>query len=186
MSLLRTSIPRRLQLARVSTLRQFHSSPARLIAVGDAIPSVQLKEDSPGNVVDLAKEIEGLKKAVIVGVPAAFSPACSAKHIPTFIHHKATESTPTFVVAVNDPFVMKAWKESDALNGATKVGIRFLADSTGEFAKKMGMTFDKSVDIFGTLRNKRYAVVVEDGKVTKVVEEPDNTGVNETTADKVL
>ncbi|EWC45909.1 hypothetical protein DRE_04916 [Drechslerella stenobrocha 248] len=184
MSLRRISLP--WQYARALSLRQFHSSPARSIAVGDAIPSVQLKEDSPGNVVDIAKEIAGLKKAVIVGVPAAFSPACSASHIPTFISHKKTESTPTFVISVNDPFVTKAWKESDALAGATKLGIRFLADPTAEFAKKMGMTFDGSVNIFGTLRNKRYAVVVEDGKVTKVVEEPDNTGVKETTADKVL
>ncbi|KAF3903423.1 hypothetical protein ABW21_db0209462 [Orbilia brochopaga] len=71
MSLLRTSIPR--QWARIALRRQFHSSPARLIAVGDAIPSAQLKEDSPGNSVDIAKELEGLKKAIIVGVPAAFS-----------------------------------------------------------------------------------------------------------------
>lgn len=50
----------------------------------------------------------------------------------------------------------------------------------------MGMTFEKSLDIFGTLRNKRYAVVVENGKVSKVVSEPDNTGVSETVAEKVL
>ncbi|KAF3916959.1 hypothetical protein AA313_de0205443 [Arthrobotrys entomopaga] len=50
----------------------------------------------------------------------------------------------------------------------------------------MEMDFGKSVDIFGTLRNKRYAVVVENGKVTKVAEEPDNTGVSVTVAEKVL
>ncbi|EPS43511.1 hypothetical protein H072_2498 [Dactylellina haptotyla CBS 200.50] len=182
MSLLRTSLLR--QSTRGVFARQFHSSPARLIAVGDAIPSVELKEDSPGNVVNIAQEIAGLKKAVIVGVPAAFSPACSATHVPGYISHKAIAETPTFVISVNDPFVTKAWKES--LEGAKEAGIRFLADPTGEFAKKMSMDFAKSVGIFGTLRNKRYAVVVENGKVTKVASEPDNTGVKETTAEKIL
>ncbi|KAK6524196.1 hypothetical protein TWF694_005856 [Orbilia ellipsospora] len=181
MSLLRNSI---LRQSRGILTRQFHSSPARLIAVGDAIPSVELKEDSPGTVVDIAQEIAGLKKAVIVGVPAAFSPACSATHVPSYIAHKDIKNTPTFVISVNDPFVTKAWKES--LDGAKEAGIRFLADPTGEFAKKMEMDFGKSVDIFGTLRNKRYAVVVENGKVTKVAEEPDNTGVSVTVAEKVL
>ncbi|KAF3934667.1 Peroxiredoxin-2C [Dactylellina cionopaga] len=182
MSLLRASLLR--QSTRTTLFRQFHTTPARFIAVGDAIPSVQLKEDSPGNNVDIAKEISGLKKAVIVGVPAAFSPACSSTHVPGYIAHKDIKNTPTFVVAVNDSFVMKAWKES--LDGAAESGIRFLADGTGEFAKKMGMTFDQSVDIFGTLRNKRYAVVVENGKVTKVAEEADNTGVKDSTAENVL
>ncbi|RVD89314.1 uncharacterized protein DFL_000327 [Arthrobotrys flagrans] len=165
-------------------IRQFHSTPPKFIAVGDAIPAVELKEDSPGNVVDIASEVAGLKKAVIVGVPAAFSPACSATHVPGYIAHKDIKSTPTYVIAVNDPFVMKAWKES--IPGAKESGIRFLADGTGDFAKKMGMTFEKSVGIFGNLRNKRYAVVVENGKVSKVFEEGDNTGVNDTVAEKVL
>ncbi|KAF3931881.1 Peroxiredoxin-2C [Dactylella cylindrospora] len=183
MSLFRTALPLR-QTLRGPLSRQFHASSAGLIAVGDSIPSVELKEDSPGNSVNIATEISGLKKAVIVGVPGAFSPACSANHVPTYIAHKDIKSIPTFVVAVNDPFVVGQWK--NAIEGAKESGIRFLADPKAEFAKKMEMTFDKSVDIFGTLRNKRYAVVVEDGKVTKVVSEPDNTGVNETVAEKVL
>lgn len=52
-----------------------------------------------------------------------------------------------------------------------------MADPTGEFAEKLDLTFEKSLDIFGTVRNKRYAIVVENGKVSKVVSEPDNVGV---------
>lgn len=88
-----------------SRTRAFHSSARSLIKVGDSIPSVNLVENSPGNQVDLAEEVNG-KKALIIGVPGAFSPACSESHVPGYINHgKIKEQGDVYVVAVNDAFV---------------------------------------------------------------------------------
>ncbi|KAJ5898842.1 Redoxin [Penicillium taxi] len=161
----------------------FHSSRPAFVQKGDAIPNLNvLVENSPGNKVNLAKEIKG--KAVIIGTPAAFSPACSSTHVPGFINHpKLKEAGQAFVISVNDPFVTKAWAES--LDKSGKSGIRFLGDPTGEFTEALDLGFD-SVAIFGNRRSKRYALLVEDGKVKEAFVEPDNTGVNVSTAENVL
>ena len=84
--------------------RSFHASAPAFVKVGDSIPNIELVEGSPGNKVSIAKELEG--KGVIIGVPAAFSPSCSAKHVPGYINSKALQSAGNvFVVSVNDPFV---------------------------------------------------------------------------------
>jgi 2-Cys peroxiredoxin 5 len=153
-----------------------------LVNVGDAVPNVDLVENSPGNKVNLAKELSG--KGVIVGVPAAFSPACSSSHIPGYINHpKLKDAGNVFVVSVNDSFVMKAWAAS--LDPTGKSGVRFLADPAGDFTKALDLEFD-SATVFGNNRSKRYALVIEDGKVKEAHVEPDNTGLNVSAADKVL
>ncbi|GAB1200967.1 hypothetical protein APSETT444_010349 [Aspergillus pseudonomiae] len=83
----------------------FHNTAPAFVQKGDSIPNLDvLVEDSPGNKVNLANELKG--KGVIVGVPAAFSPACSSSHVPGFINHpKLKEAGQVFVVSVNDPFV---------------------------------------------------------------------------------
>jgi 2-Cys peroxiredoxin 5 len=135
---------------------------------------LDLVEDSPGNKVNLANELKG--KGVIIGVPAAFSPACSASHIPGFINHpKLKEAGQVFVVAVNDPFVTKAWATS--LDPTGKSGVRFLGDPSGEFTKALDLSFESSA-IFGNDRSKRYALLVENGKVKEAFVEPDNIGLN--------
>ncbi|KAF9634411.1 hypothetical protein BFW01_g5306 [Lasiodiplodia theobromae] len=78
---------------------------------------------------------------------------------------------------------MKAW--GDVLDPAGKSGIRFIADPAGSFTKALDLSFDSRA-IFGNERSKRYALVVEDGKVKEAHVEPDNTGVNVSAADKVL
>lgn len=104
--------------------RLFSSTPAVMVKPGDAIPAVDLVEDSPGNLVNLHKELTG--NGLIIGVPAAFStslfslvcgtrtftlkpilgPSCSNTHVPGFINHpKLKNAGKVFVVAVNDPFV---------------------------------------------------------------------------------
>lgn len=91
-----------------SIRRQFlHATPRAFVKVGDAIPDLEvLVEDSPGNKLSLAKELASTPKAVIVGVPAAFSGACSTTHVPGYINHpKLREAGKVFVVSVNDPFV---------------------------------------------------------------------------------
>ncbi|KAL7268372.1 hypothetical protein RUND412_009006 [Rhizina undulata] len=161
--------------------RSFHISVRTLIKVNDSIPDVEVMEDSPGNKFSIAEELKGKKKALIVGVPAAFSPACSATHVPGYITAKS--GIPTYVVAVNDPFVTKAWGES--LAGSKEAGIRFIADPGCKLTNALDLAFDGTA-IFGGPRSKRYALYVEDGKVSKIFVEPDNTGVNVSAAEKVL
>ncbi|EAZ63834.1 putative thioredoxin peroxidase [Scheffersomyces stipitis CBS 6054] len=151
----------------------------RSISVGAKIPSTIVYENSPGNQVNLAEEVaEG--KSIIIGVPGAFSPACSSSHVPGFIkrlrgfNEKGFQKF--FVVAVNDAFVTKAW--GDALLGSTVAGaqIKFLADPSGAFTKDLDLLFD-ATKFFGNERSRRYALIVEDGTVTKTFVEPDNTSV---------
>ncbi|PGH26580.1 hypothetical protein AJ80_01709 [Polytolypa hystricis UAMH7299] len=154
----------------------FHSTRPAFVKVGDAIPNLEvLAENSPGNNVNLAKEL-GTGKGLIIGTPGAFSPACSATHVPGYINHpKLKDAGKVFVLAVNDPFVTKAWGES--LDPGNKSGIRFLGDPAGEFTEALDLDFDATT-IFGNPRSKRYALVVENGKVTGAFVEPDNTGVD--------
>ncbi|KAJ5297774.1 hypothetical protein PENANT_c012G00797 [Penicillium antarcticum] len=161
----------------------FHSTAPAFVQKGDAIPNLDcLVENSPGNKINLAKEIKN--KGVIIGTPAAFSPACSSTHVPGFMNHpKLKEAGQAFVISVNDPFVTKAW--ADSLDPEGKSGVRFLGDPSGKFTEALDLSFD-SAAIFGNDRSKRYALLVENGKVKEAFVEPDNTGVNVSTAEKVL
>ncbi|OJD09739.1 hypothetical protein AJ78_08951 [Emergomyces pasteurianus Ep9510] len=161
----------------------FHSTRPSLVKVGDAVPNLEvLTENSPGNKVNLAKELQG--KGLIIGTPGAFSPACSATHVPGFANHpKLKDAGKVFVVSVNDAFVTGAW--SKMVDPEQKSGIRFLGDPQGEFTKALDLDFDGSA-IFGNLRSKRYVLVIEDGKVKKTFIEPDNTGLNVSKAENVL
>ncbi|KAK1998709.1 redoxin [Colletotrichum falcatum] len=165
--------------------RAFHSTPRALVKAGDAVPNLDvLVENSPGNIVNLADEFAKVTKGLIIGVPAAFSPACSASHIPSYIQHpKLKEQGAVFVVSVNDPFVMKAW--GSQMDPAGQTGIRFLADPAGEFTKALDADFDSKA-IFGNDRSKRYTLVIENGKVKEAHVEPDNTGTAVSLANKVL
>ncbi|ORY58861.1 alkyl hydroperoxide reductase/peroxiredoxin, partial [Pseudomassariella vexata] len=159
--------------------RSFHASRAAFVKVGDKLPNLEvLCEDSPGNKVNLAEEFNNVKRGLIIGVPAAFSGACSQKHIPSYMNHPRTKEIQmdggkVVVVSVNDAFVMKAWH--DQLDPVKDSGIRFLGDPTGDFTRALDLGFDGSA-IFGGMRGKRYALVVEDGKVASAHVEPDNTG----------
>ncbi|KAK3698785.1 hypothetical protein LTR37_016789 [Vermiconidia calcicola] len=164
-------------------VRSFHATSSAFVNVGDSLPDVELVENSPSNKVSIANELKG-QKGLIIGVPAAFSPSCSATHIPGYIaSNKLKDAGKVFVVSVNDPFVMKAWGEG--LDPEKKSGIRFLGDPSGQFTNSLDLAFDAAA-IFGHARSKRYAIVVEDGKVKEAHVEPDNTGVNVSAADKVL
>ncbi|GEQ70969.1 hypothetical protein JCM33374_g4650 [Metschnikowia sp. JCM 33374] len=166
--------------------RSFSTSSARYVAAGDKIPSVSLFEGSPGNEVNLAEEAAS-GKAIIIGVPGAFSPACSASHVPGYLTHlhefHDKGYTSLFVTGVNDAFVMKAWGE--ATNKQAAAGVRFLADPKGEFAKKWDVLFDAS-KFFGNERSERYAVLVEDGTVTHAFVEPEKTAIDVSAAEAVL
>ena len=104
----------------LSTLRPFHSTRANMVQIGDAIPNVPLNEGTPGSKIELSKDLSG--KGIIVCVPAAFSPSCSATHIPGYVNlPKTKDAGQVFVVSVNDPFVMAAWGKT--LDPTSKTGV---------------------------------------------------------------
>lgn len=164
--------------------RGFMSSAVRSVSVGQKLPSSTLFEGSPGNNVSIVEEI-GQDKAVIIGVPGAFSPACSASHVPGYLKQLAAFKNKgydkVFVVGVNDAFVFKAWGDQLDNSGS----IRFLADPKGEFTSALDLTFDAS-KFFGNHRSKRFALLINDGKVERTFIEPDNVSVDVSSAEKVL
>ena len=143
-----------------------------MIAVGQKLPNATLyeflNEASEGcSVGPNAFEVEKLaagKKIVIFALPGAFTPTCSAQHVPGFVEHfdaiKAKGVDEVWCVSVNDPFVMGAWGR-DLMVGKK---VRMLGDGSAEFTKKVGMEFDLVARGLG-VRSQRYAMIVEDGVV---------------------
>ena len=137
------------------------------ISAGDTLPGATLLRlgDEGPEPVSLSDKLAG-RKVVIFGLPGAFTRTCSAAHLPSFIRTKpqfdAKGVDEIICIAVNDPFVMKAWGQS---TGADEAGITLLGDALGEFTNAIGMNFDAPVAGFIN-RSKRYAMLVEDGKVT--------------------
>jgi peroxiredoxin (alkyl hydroperoxide reductase subunit C) len=143
-----------------------------MIAVGEKLPNATLyeffNEEAEGcalgpNAFEVEKIAAG-KKIVIFGLPGAFTPTCSAKHVPGYVEHcdaiKAKGVDEIWCVSVNDPFVMGAWGRDQ------KVGkkVRMLGDGSGEFTKKLGLELDLTARGLG-VRSDRYAMIVEDGVV---------------------
>jgi len=142
------------------------------IAVGDKLPDVKLvKATENGPQPVQSGEYFAGKKVALFSVPGAFTPTCSAKHLPGFVEKaadlKAKGIDEIACTAVNDPFVMKAW---GAANGSPDVTM--LADGNGDFAKAVGLTMDGSGFGLGT-RGQRFSMVVNDGVVEQLhVEAP--------------
>jgi len=164
--------------------RNFHLSAMAPVAVGDQVPSVTLFEDSPGGKVELASLCAG-KKVVIFGVPGAFTPGCSKTHLPGYVaaaeDMKAKGVQEILCVSVNDPFVMEAWGKDQGAGGK----VRMMADTCGDLTKALELELDLSA-VLGSVRCKRFSMVVEDGKVTKLNVEPDGTGLTCSLADKIV
>ena len=135
------------------------------IAVGDKIPSAKLKTMTAEGPKDISTDdIFNGKKVVLFAVPGAFTPTCSAKHLPGFVE-KAAEIKGKGVdtiacLAVNDAFVMGAWGK--AQNTGEKV--LMLADGAAAFTKQLGLDLDLTGPGMG-VRSKRYAMVVDNGTV---------------------
>jgi len=158
--------------------RALHSSTSLKmpIKVGDSLPSVELFEGTPGNKVNIADLGKG-KKIVIVGVPGAFTPSCDKTHLPGYIDQageiKAKGIAEIICVSVNDPFVMAAWGTQQKADGK----VRMLADTNGDFTRAIDLEHDLAA-VLGTKRCKRFAMLVDDGKVKAVDVEPDGTGLS--------
>ena len=137
------------------------------ISVGDAIPAVKVMQataEGPKE-VDTGEFFKG-RTVALFGVPGAFTPTCSAKHLPGFVDKagalKAKGVDEIACTAVNDPFVMSAWGARDG-----SADVTMLADGNGEFAKALGLTMDGSGFGLG-LRGSRWSMVVNDGKVEQL------------------
>ena len=151
-----------------------------MIKVGDKLPAVTLTEfvevEGNGcsigpNPVDVAKAAAG-KTIAIFALPGAFTPTCSAKHVPGYVEHhdalKAAGVDEIWCVSVNDAFVMGAWAREQGTAGK----VRMLGDGSADFAKAVGLTLDLTARGMG-LRSNRYSMLVKNGVVkTLNVEAP--------------
>jgi peroxiredoxin len=143
------------------------------IKVGDKIPSAKLRHMTAEGPKEISTDdIFKGKKVVLFAVPGAFTPTCSAKHLPGFVQNadaiKAKGVDTIACIAVNDAFVMGAWGKAQNTDGK----VQMLADGNATFTKELGLEMDGSGFGLGT-RSKRYAMVVQDGVVKALnVENP--------------
>ena len=144
------------------------------IKVGDKIPSatlMQMKDGGPKPVK--TDDLFAGKKVVVFALPGAFTPTCSAKHLPGFIQHAERNSSDKGVdaiacLSVNDAFVMGAWGEQQKAGDK----VMMLADGNGDFTRALGLEMDGSRFGMGK-RSQRYSMVVDNGVVKELnVEEP--------------
>jgi peroxiredoxin len=144
-----------------------------MIKVGDKMPAAKLRHMTAEGPKEISTdEIFKGKKVVLFAVPGAFTPTCSAKHLPGFVQNaqafKAKGIDTIACVAVNDAFVMGAWGKAQN----TEDKVLMLSDGNGTFAKELGLEMDGSGFGLGT-RSKRYAMVVDNGVVKQLnVENP--------------
>ncbi|OUM04190.1 peroxiredoxin [Variovorax sp. JS1663] len=151
-----------------------------MIKVGDTLPAATLQEYSEvegegcsigPNPVDVNQASAG-KTIALFALPGAFTPTCSAKHVPGYVQRfdelKAAGVDEIWCVSVNDAFVMGAWARDQKTDGK----VRMLADGSGVFANATGLTLDLTARGMG-VRSNRYSMLVKDGKVASLnVEAP--------------
>jgi len=143
-----------------------------MLKVGDKLPAGSLQEfvevEGNGcsigpNTFDIAKLTAG-KKIAVFGLPGAYTPTCSAKHVPGYVEKaaelKAAGVDEIWCVSVNDAFVMGAWGRDQKTAGK----VRMMADGSADFAKNTGLTLDLTARGMG-LRSQRYSMLIVDGVV---------------------
>jgi peroxiredoxin len=142
------------------------------IKVGDRLPDATVREfievEGNGcsigpNAFQVAELVKG-KRIVIFGLPGAYTPTCSAKHVPGYLQHydalKGKGVDEIWCVSVNDAFVMGAWGRDQKAGGK----VRMIADGSAEFTKKLGLEQDLSAGGLG-VRSQRYSMLIDDGVV---------------------
>ena len=157
------------------------------LKVGDKLPDLELFYLDQNNdvkkisILDLCKN----NKAIILGMPGAFTKTCSALHLPGYIKHydlaQKKGVTKIVCIAVNDPNVMKAWGESQ--NVGTKIFM--VGDPFLKFTKSIGAEVDKTEKGLG-IRSNRYTILVENGKAKKIEEEKETASCELSAAENFL
>jgi glutaredoxin/glutathione-dependent peroxiredoxin len=153
------------------------------IQPGETIPSTKLTRSTPDGPRETSTdELFGGKTVVLFGVPGAFTPTCSARHLPSFLQEaealKAKGVDVIACVAVNDAFVLNAWAKDQGVEDK----VVMLADGSAEFTRKLGLEMDMTARGLG-VRSQRFALVAKDGKVTHIgVEAPGAFEVSSATA----
>ena len=155
------------------------------IKVGDKMPAggfAVMTGDGPGGLS--SDELFSGKKVVVFAVPGAFTPTCSAQHLPGFIEKageiKAKGVDTIACLSVNDVFVMDAWQKANSADE-----IQMLADGNAEYTKALGLDLDASGFGMGT-RSQRFALVVDDGVVSQVHVEAAATDLAASSAENIL
>jgi glutaredoxin/glutathione-dependent peroxiredoxin len=154
---------------------RFYFWELKVIKVGDSLPSVTLLEYSEvegegcsigPNPVKVAQATAG-KTIALFGLPGAFTPTCSARHVPGYVQKaddfKRAGVDEIWCVSVNDAYVMGAWARDQKTNGK----VRMLGDGNAEFAKATGLSLDRTSAGMG-IRSARYSMLVKDGKVASL------------------
>ena len=150
------------------------------IKVGDKLPAGQLyefvEEERPGctvgpNAFPVEEMVKG-KRIAIFGLPGAFTPTCSAKHVPSYVQNfdklRAKGVDEIWCISVNDAFVMGAWGKDQKAGGK----VRMMADGSAIFTKALGLDMDLTARGMG-VRSQRYSLLVDNGVVRAVnVEQP--------------
>ncbi|MEY1557445.1 peroxiredoxin [Yoonia sp. R2331] len=156
------------------------------ITIGDTLPDatvLHMGAEGP-EAVQMAEKLKG-RKVVIFGLPGAFTGTCTTAHVPSFMRTRdqfaAKGVDEVICIAVNDPFVMKAWADA---TGAAAAGITMLGDAESAFTKAIGMNFSAGPVGFVD-RSKRFALYAEDG-VVKVLNAESNPGECEISAGETL
>ncbi|HEY0204310.1 MAG TPA: peroxiredoxin [Acetobacteraceae bacterium] len=156
-----------------------------MIRTGDAIPAMKLTSATAEGPKELTtEEVFGGKTVVLFATPGAFTPTCSARHVPGYLQNldalRAKGVDTVACMAVNDVFVMEAWRKEIGVDDR----ILMLADGAGVVTKALGLELDLTARGLG-IRSQRYAMVVRDGKVEHLaVEKPGDFDVSK--AESVL
>ncbi len=154
-----------------------------MININEQIPNVTLKVMGQEGPLDIdTRDLFNNKKVALFSVPGAFTPTCSAAHLPGFVVNadklKAKGIDEIVCMSVNDVFVMDAWGKS-----ANAEEITMLADGNGEFAKALGLEVDGTAWGMG-LRSKRFAMLVDHGEIKQIA--VDDKGLEKSSAEAVL
>lgn len=155
------------------------------IKVGDKAPDVALRRMGGGGIEEVKTgALLAGKKAVVFGLPGAFTPTCSAQHVPGYVQNaealRAKGVDTIACVSVNDAFVMDAWGKNLGVGDA----VDMLGDGNGDFTAALGLELDARGFGMGK-RSQRYAMVLDDGVVTHLAVE-DGPGLNVSAAEKIL
>ena len=156
------------------------------IQVGDKIPDITLTTmTAEGPAPVTSADLFGGKKVVLFAVPGAFTPTCSAKHLPGFVGNadaiKAKGVDTVACLSVNDPFVMGAWGKDQQVGNK----VTMLADGSADYTKALGLELDLTARGMG-VRCQRFAIVIDDGTVSAVEVEENPGGIEKSGAQAIL